>query len=260
MHTPQDTLEPVPPAHTPLPVAIQPPPGLDLRSLYDTVRTHGDFFDAHAIGHRVVFFLTDIAGTREQTHPIAAIMQEVLRRRTPELFGADTVNLTDNLSDLAHELNQAVIRGAHGVRFAPTFLGCYDVSFGLLAYLNAGGQSAVFRDSDGTRPLGNSSIPLGLFSHRTYEPAVQAFEPGAMLLLTTKGVTESRTDEHTFNETEALSVLKNFTGASALQLCQEALKHAEKFRKHSWLSSLHLPLISSDHIEDLTAVALIRTS
>jgi serine phosphatase RsbU (regulator of sigma subunit) len=236
---------------SPLPTALPALAGLDLRALYDSVRTHGDFFDAHVVGPHVVFFLTDIAGTRDQAHPIAAMAQEVFRKRVTELFGKPGINAIDSLSDLAHDINQTFIHSSHGARFAPTFIACYDLSLGLLSYLNAGGQTAILSDSDGTRTIGGVSIPLGLFSHRTYEPAVQAFEPGAKLLLITKGVTE-----HHFNEEQAKGVLEEFKGNTAFDLCKAALDKAQKFRQRPWY---RLPFLKSGPVEDLTAVALLRS-
>ena len=68
-----------------------------------------------------------------------------------EIFGAADTNLMDATTQLVHEINHALIGASHGVRFAPTFVGCFDMALGVLAYINAGGQPAVFRDSDGTR-------------------------------------------------------------------------------------------------------------
>ena len=54
---------------TPLPTALPPLKELDLHARYYSSRTGGDFFDAVATGPYVVFFLTDIAGTRDLPTP-----------------------------------------------------------------------------------------------------------------------------------------------------------------------------------------------
>src|SRR5271156_4375040 len=134
-----------PPARTPLPTALPTLKGLDLHSRYFASRTGGDFFDAVAAGPHVIFLLTDIAGTRVVAHPIAAAAQNVFRVRVPQLFTTAVVNMMDTLALLAHEINQAIYEAAGGSRLAPTFLGCYNLHLGLLAYINSGGQPAIFR-------------------------------------------------------------------------------------------------------------------
>ena len=64
----------VPPA-VPLPVNLPELNGLDLKARYYAARCSGDFFDAVATGSRVVFLLTDIAGRRAETFPIAMGMR-----------------------------------------------------------------------------------------------------------------------------------------------------------------------------------------
>ena len=154
-------------------------PGIDFHAQYDTVRTGGDFFDAVVVGSRMIFLLTDIAGRKPETHTIAAETQDTFRKRAVEIFSAPDTNLMDATAGLVQEVNRALIGASHGVHFAPTFVGCFDLTLGVLAYISAGGQPAVFRDSDGTRLLPNVSVPMGLFTHLTYEPSIQAFEAGA---------------------------------------------------------------------------------
>ena len=171
------------PTRTPLPTVLPPLDRLDLRACYHSARTGGDFFDAVAAGPYVVFLLTDIAGIRDEAHTIAAAIQDVFRHRAPQLFTTDVINMMDTLGTLANEINRTIYESAGGSRLAPTFLGCYNLSLGLLAYINSGGPAPIFRDNDGTRILGPVSMPLGLFTHLTFEPAIQAFEPGARMLL-----------------------------------------------------------------------------
>jgi serine phosphatase RsbU (regulator of sigma subunit) len=249
------------PGRTPLPTALPSLTGLDLQARYDSKRTRGDFFDATVVGRHVVFLLTDIAGTRSDAHTIAAAAQDTFRLRAPQLFGIDSIdgiNIMDNLATLAHEINQTLISAAHGPRFAPTFLGCFDLPLGVLAYINAGGQPAIFRDADGTRILGHVTMPLGLFTHLTYEPAVQAFEPDARLLLVTKGIVEARNGKTHFGVERATGLLETLAPGTALDLCRTALEQAHDFRKQPWYSMTRLPFKKAEPLEDLTAVALVR--
>jgi serine phosphatase RsbU (regulator of sigma subunit) len=245
-------------ARTPLPTALPPLKELDLHARYFSSRTGGDFFDAVAAGPHVVFLLTDIAGSRAEAHTIASAAQDVFRLRVPQLFSADVINMMDTLGILAHEVNQAIYTTAGGSRLAPTFLGCYNLPLGLLAYINSGGPPAIFRDSDGTRILGHVTMPLGLFTHLTFEPAIQAFEPGARLLLVTKGILEAQRGREQFGVERATAVLENIPNNSAFDLCGIVLEDAHEFRKPPWYSPERLPFVKSEPPDDLTAVALVR--
>jgi serine phosphatase RsbU (regulator of sigma subunit) len=246
------------PPRTPLPTALPPLNELDLHARYHSSRTGGDFFDAVAVGPHAVFFLTDIAGSRDEAHAIASATQDVFRHRVPQLFTTEVINMMDTLGILAHEINQAIYEAAGGSRLAPTFLGCYNLPLGLLAYINSGGQPAIFRDSDGTRVLGHVTMPLGLFTHLTFEPAIQAFEPGARMLLVTKGILEAQRGRERFGVERATAVLQNIPNGSAFDLCGVTLEDAHEFRKPPWYSPERLPFVKSSPAEDLTAVAIVR--
>ena len=245
------------PTRTPLPTTLPPLEGLDLHACYHSARTGGDFFDALTTGPYVIFLLTDIAGTRDEAHTIASAAQDVFRLRAPQLFAGDLINMMDTLAILAHEINQAIYESAGGSRLAPTFLGCFNLPLGLLAYINSGGQPAIFHDNDGTRILGHVTMPLGLFTHLTFEPAIQAFEPGAGMLLVTKGIIEAEHGRTRFGPERVTEILNTFNGGSALDLCQATLQPAHQFRKPNWYQSLKQSL-KKVRMEDMTAVALIR--
>ena len=235
--------------------------GVDLHAEYHSVRTGGDFFDAVDLGSHVIFLLTDIAGTKEATQPIAAEVQRIFRGSATELLGPAGTNVMDATAKLAQAVNHALIRAAKGVRFSPTFLGCYDVSLGVLAYVNAGGLTAVFHDSEGARILPSESAPLGLFTHLTHEPAMQAFEPGAKMLLVTKGVMETQRGRTHFGVERLIPLMQDaapgFATQSATELCRAALKAAEDFKRVPWYRGLN-PFGPRRDDEDLTALALVR--
>jgi serine phosphatase RsbU (regulator of sigma subunit) len=228
--------------------------GLDIHARYHSDRTGGDFFDAVRLGTRVAFLLSDIAGRREQTDPIAAATQDAFRAKATELFSAGDANLMEGAELLVQTINHAIITAASGgICFAPTMLGCFDAQIGVLAYINAGGQTAMLRDSDGTRPLPNSALPLGLTTHMPYEASMQAFEPGAKLLVVTKGVTLSMRGKEKFGAERVREVLANSNHESAEKTCHAVLKAAFDFQKQPWS-----PLKRKPEIEDMTALAMIR--
>jgi serine phosphatase RsbU (regulator of sigma subunit) len=243
---------------TPQPTALPPLQGLDIQSRYHSARTGGDFFDAIILGPHLVFLLTDIAGSRSSAHTIAACAQDTFRSRAPELFGTPGTNLTDAISTLAHNINGTLISTTNGVCFAPTFLACFDLTLNILTYINAGGQPAIFRDTDGTRPLPNTCMPLGLFSLLTFEPGIEAFEPGALLLLVTKGIIEVRSARTPFGPERVTQLLENSNTHSALDLCQAIIEQAHQFTRPPWYNLAKQTFTKPTRTEDLTAVALVR--
>jgi Stage II sporulation protein E (SpoIIE) len=127
--------------------------GVDLNARYHSECRGGDFFDALAISQRVLFLLTDIAGMRSQAKQVALVAQTVFRQRAQELFEDSEVNESNAVAALAHAVNLALIEAADGVRFAPTFLGCFNQMLGILTYCNAGSLLALLRDGGNVRVL-----------------------------------------------------------------------------------------------------------
>jgi serine phosphatase RsbU (regulator of sigma subunit) len=230
--------------------------GLDIHARYQFDRTGGDFFDAVRVGTRVAFLLSDIAGRRETADPIAAATQDAFRARARELFAAGDANLTEGTEMLVQAINMAIIKAAQGgVCFAPTMLGCYDAQIGVLAYINAGGQTAMLRDSEGARPLPSASLPLGLTTHMPYEASMQAFEPGARLLVVTKGVTLSRQGRVPFGAERVLKALQSAKDEPARGVCHAVLKAAHEFERPRWE---WLTPWRKRVPEDMTALAMVR--
>lgn len=244
----------LPTVRTPQRADLSGLPGLDLHSRYYSPRCGGDFFDAVSVGSRVIFFLSDIAGKKDEAHAIAATTQEIFRGRAAEIFGAIDANLMDATTEMVHEINHALIHASKGVHYAPTFVGCFDVDLGILAYINAGGQSAILSESEGARPLGNASVPMGLFSHFTYEPSMQMFEPGAKLLIVTKGISHG-SGHVEFKAEELARLVQGSTAKSAAELCEETLQAAAELRRPPWYKRLRL---RREEPDDMTVLAMVR--
>jgi serine phosphatase RsbU (regulator of sigma subunit) len=227
--------------------------GLDLHAQYFAERSGGDFFDAVRVGSRVVFLLSDIAGRRKEAGPIAARTQEVFRAKAVELFGGDDVNLMEGTELLVQAINVGITGPSREIRFAPTFVGCYDVEHGILAYVNAGGQTAAIRDSEGTRLLPDVAMPLGLFTHLIFDASMQAFEPGATLLIATKGVTERLRGNESFGAERVMEVLRTSKETSAAATCGEVLEAANQF------GLKRIAFWRREAREDMTALAMVRS-
>ena len=167
----------------PCPINLSKLKGLDISARYHPDRCGGEYFVGLTIGLRLIFLLSDIA--------IAAEAQTAFRQRATELFEAADTNESDAIAILAHDVNLSLMEAANGVHFAPTFLGCFNSTLGILTYCNAGRVLAIFSDATSVCVLERGGVPLGLFSHITYEPAVLAFEAQDKLLLVTRGVSRA---------------------------------------------------------------------
>jgi serine phosphatase RsbU (regulator of sigma subunit) len=232
--------------------------GLDLMARYRAGRRGGNFFDGLAIGQRVVFLLTDIGGARAEARALAVDLQAAFRQYAPELFGPAGANESEAIATLTYELNRSLMGAAGGVHFTPAFLGCFSLALGILTYHNAG-LLAVFEDAKGPRILQSGGIPLGLFTHNTYEPAVLAFEPQARLLLVTKAVMESPRGASGFGAKRIEQLLANVKADSASQICETVLQQAYALNKDPWTPIYDLLYYRKRRgNDDLTAVALVR--
>ena len=100
-------------------------------------------------------------------------------------------------------------------------------------------------------------MPLGLFSHTTFEATILALQPGDAVLVVTKGVTGSRRGGTEFGVQRVTRTLRNTTAASASAICEVVLHEAHDFAHHPWsrfLSVFHKKKGCNE--DDLTALAL----
>jgi len=217
-----------------------------LAALYRSARKGGDFFDFASIRARLIFFLLDIAGERDEAMHIAAAVQDAFRKDSAELFNRSPVNESDALSDLAISLNRTILTAAGGVRLAPAFLGCYDEELGTLTYINAGHTAALVRDKDGVTLLAASGLPLGLFSHATHDPQICAIQPGDALLMVSKGLVESRAGSREFGLDRLKDSFAKLPFSTATELCSGVLTAVQQFTNNAAPQN------------DITALALVR--
>jgi serine phosphatase RsbU (regulator of sigma subunit) len=246
-------------ASTLLPVVWSQFNGVDLYARHHSQCRGGDFFDAFPVGQHVLFLLTDIAGLQLLAPEVPSQLQNVFRQKAQELFAGSDVNESDALAELAHAFNLALIEAAQGVHFAPTFLGCFNLTHRILSYCNAGNLLALVRSEGNVRVLESSGMSLGLFTHTTFEAAVLALQEGDAVLVVTKGVTESRRGGTEFGVQRVTRTLRNTTTPSASAICEAVLREAHDFSHHPWsrfLSVFQKAKPCND--DDLTALALVR--
>ncbi len=218
----------------------------EMSAAFQGQRVGGDFYDFLRVApHLVLFGLLDVAGRSTENSRIVSAAQQAFRTRGHELFSADDINEADAMMELSLELNRAIMEGAQGVCSCPAFLGCFNERMGTVCYSNAGHTPALLRDRLGVTRLSATGLPLGLFSHVTHDAPTVALEPGAVLLLVSRGVTETRYDGGEFGLDRVAEVLAHAQGTSAGQLCAEVLNSVAGGKNHGPRN-------------DVTAMVLVR--
>jgi len=231
----------------PVPTAFPQMRDGELAAAFAGRRSAGDFYDSFRVHpSRVVFGLLDVAGRRAQNQDILIAAQQVFRDVGSELLAPDEVNETDALTELCLQLNRSVIKTAGGVHSSPAFAGCYNEDLGTVCYFNAGHTPGLVRHRDDVSELGATGLPLGLFSHTTADARIIALEPGATLLLVSRGVVETEHRGEEFGLTRVKDALQNAHVGHAHDLCVSVLDGLQRFAHR----------LRPD--EDITALALVR--
>jgi serine phosphatase RsbU (regulator of sigma subunit) len=223
--------------------------GAELASVYYGRRMAGDFYDFFRVTpNRVLFGLLDVAGGLEDTRTILSAAQHTFRTVGTELFAQKDFNEADAMMELCLQMNQAILKAADGVRSCPAFAGCYDESLGIVCYFNAGHTPGLARDRTGVSELPATGLPLGLFSHMISNASVVALEPGAVLLLASRGIVEGKCKHEEFGLQRLKDVLQQAKAASAKELCVSVLDQVQQF------------MCAAPTHDDVTTLALARNS
>lgn len=230
----------------PIPTTFPELEGGQMAGLYKGARTGGDFYDVVSTQSRLIFLLLDIAGKREEALHIAAHVQDKFRYSAPKAFAHQDVNEAVAVTELLLHVNRTILEAAKGTHFSAAFLGCYSLTLGTLCYVNAGHTPALLKDSSGVTLLEANGLPLGLFSHATHDAQMCVLEPGAALLLVSRGIIECKHRRREFGIESVRQTLLNTSASDAHQLCNAALDAVQQFANGSSLEN------------DLTTMALIR--
>ena len=221
--------------------------GAEMTAVYRGPRMGGDFYDFLRVSpHLVLFGLLDVAGQHAENQGIVTAAQETFRTIGPQLFSGDSINEAEAMVELSLQLNRTIMQAAGGVRSCPAFAGCYNEFLGTVCYSNAGHTPALLRDGSGITQLAATGLPLGLFSHLTQDAPTVALEPGAALLLVSRGVTEGKCGGEEFGLEGVEASFQRSPLAGAEQVCEHILDSVQQFM-----------CVPPTH-NDVTALALFR--
>jgi serine phosphatase RsbU (regulator of sigma subunit) len=237
------------PLSPPAPATIPDLQGAAFSAFYYGQRKGGDFYDFVPLsnGH-VLFTLLDVAGPQAQNRAIICAMQNTFRTEGAALFAGADFNESESMIELSIRLNRSILAAENGLRSCPTFVGCYAPDSGIIWYANSGHTAGLVRDGNGVTELSATGLPLGLFSHAPSDACVVALEPGAGLLLVSRGVIEGKRKGEEFGLDRVKEVFQQTAAESAKELCLTVLNGLRQF--------MNTP---PTH-DDVTAVALVRAS
>ncbi|HZP22661.1 MAG TPA: SpoIIE family protein phosphatase [Terriglobales bacterium] len=195
---------------------------------------------------RVIFGLLDVAGVREENLAIVEAARQTFHQIGSLKFADEEVNEADAMMEFSLELNAAIRRAAAGVRSCAAFLGCYNEELGTICYVNAGHTPGLLHDDSGITELPATGLPLGLFAGSTYEAPTAVLQPGASLLLVSRGVVEAAAKKEEFGLGRVKQQLDAALTEDARQITGSILSAVEKF------------LAGKPRQNDITALALVR--
>lgn len=212
-------------------------------------RTRGDLHDYIRVSpSRVLFALLDVAGKMDQNHAILSVVQSTFRSSGPPLLARDDTNEADAMIEICIQLNRAILKAAGRVCSCTAFAGCYNESLGTVCYVNAGHIPGLVRDHIGVSELVATGFPLGLFSHSTPDASIVALQPGAALLIVSRGLVEARRKATEFGLGQVKDLLSRAPGQSAQEICGTVMGRIHEFMAHKPPQN------------DITAIALARSA
>jgi serine phosphatase RsbU (regulator of sigma subunit) len=223
--------------------------GADIAGMVHGQRVGGDLYHfLRANPNRVVFGLLDVAGSHEENHQIVSAARQTFQQLGCERFADKEINEADTMMEFCLELNLSIRRAAAGVRSCSAFLGCYNEELGTICYANAGHTPGLLRDPSGITELPATGLPLGLFSASTYEAPTAALQPGASLLLVSRGVVEAAYNKEEFGLERVKEQFGRSSSASAKEIAAVILDGVQQFMR------------AAPAQNDFTALALLRAA
>lgn len=165
-----------------------PLPGCEVGSAYVSATNHtavgGDVFDVYRLSeNRALILIADVSGKGVDAAILTAFIKFMIRAIA--LRQGDVAAI---LSEFNVAFSKAV---GNPYLFASMFVGVLDVQTFRLEYGSAGHDCAYLRRGDGVEQLPVTGPVLGVMEEPFYAKTVD-LEPGAILVLTTDGLTDVR--------------------------------------------------------------------
>jgi Stage II sporulation protein E (SpoIIE) len=201
-----------------------------LAAVYYARQKNRDFHDFMRIGpNRVLFALLEGIEGKKGSQKIAPAVRTTFRQVGPQVFAKRDVNLAEAMIELCLQLNRTILEKADETRSCPAFLGCYEETLSTLWYVNAGHAAALVRDPAGVTELAATGLPLGLFSHATCDASAQVMQPGAALLVVSRGIVEAKSRGTEFGLEAVKNEFRQMAASNASQIGVTILARVREF-------------------------------
>jgi len=219
--------------------------GAQIAAAYYDQRVGGDYHDFLRVSPtRVLFGLLDVAGKVTENRKIVLEVRKIFRAAGAALFAQEDINEAEAMIELCVRLNRGILTASGKARLSPAFAGCYNESLGTVCYVNAGHTPGLVRDETGVTELPATGLPLGLFSHSAADASIIALQPGAALLLVSRGVVEAKSKKEEFGLHQVKENLQRIEMESAHGICTSVLDRVQEFthkaRRHNDVTVLAL--------------------
>lgn len=144
----------------------------------------GDYYDFLELPEsRVGLVVSDVSGKGISASLLMASVRALLRSQ------AATVG---SPADLVREINRQLHVSTHGAKYCTMFYGVYDAVRRELEYINAGHVPPLVVVGDDIQSLQPTGLPLGLFPEISHVPSRVVLAPGALLVVYSDGILETR--------------------------------------------------------------------
>jgi sigma-B regulation protein RsbU (phosphoserine phosphatase) len=193
-------------------------------------RMGGDLHDYIRVSSsRVLFALLDVAGRLDQNRAIIHAAQSTFRTCGQQLLSKDDANEADVMIEVCVQMNRAILKASRQICPCPVFVGCYNETLSTVCYVNAGHTPALLRDRTSIIELGATGLPLGLFSHSAADASIVALEPGAALLLVSRGLVEANRKGKEFGLARAKDIFLAGLEQTAQEIGANILGQVQEF-------------------------------
>ncbi len=183
----------------------------------------GDYYDLIPLSDgRYVACVADVSGKGIAAALLMSNFQANLRA---------LVTYANDLVALVHDLNAKVHASARGERFITLFIGIIDTGTRRMRFVNAGHNDPLLFHANGTTPLRDGSIALGMMPKLPFLKSGEVdLPPNSTLLCYTDGLVEQE-DAHgsAFETAPVTKILHDLSGATA-DAINEAVMNA--FQAH----------------------------
>ena len=146
--------------------------------------TRGDHYDfVEMPGRKVGLALADVTGQGMAASLLMASVGNLLRAQAPTAA---------SLPEMLERINQQLRASSPEVRFCSLFYAVYDDASRRLVYVNAGHPPPLLLTEEGAQFLDSTGPVLGLLPEVAHQTRTISLEPGAILLIYSDGVIETR--------------------------------------------------------------------